>query len=208
MDNSAVLHVRPASKSGELSSIGLDRRSGRHRFTVVAIVAAIASFLGLVAPETHAAITTYTTTMDVAQATTAVAGETGTGSGTFTYDSSTMQLTYNITFTGLSFPEILAHIHTGAVGVIGGIVFMLPFGEPKVGMATLNAGEEADLLADLLYVNIHTENSPSGGIRGQVIRDPGPIPALTWPALVIFAIFLCAGGAWQIKRMGRLTQRI
>ena len=127
----------------------------------------------------------------------------------YLYDTSTKILTFNITHTGLSFSETMAHIHSAAVGVPGPIAKTLAVGMPKVGStAMLDAGQEADLLADLLYVNIHTTNSGSGAIRGQIIKDPAPIPVLTWPALVIFALFLCVGGAWQILRMGRLTLRV
>ena len=92
-----------------------------------------------------------------------------TGNGTVTMDTATNTLTYNITFTGLSAAETGAHIHGFAdIGADGGVLFSLPAGSPKVGMVTFQENDQADLLAGLSYVNVHSGNNPGGEIRGQV----------------------------------------
>ncbi len=47
-------------------------------------------------------------------------------------------------------------------------------GPPVIGNAILNAVQEADLLAGLWYLNLHTASSPGGEIRGQVNVVPEP----------------------------------
>jgi len=66
----------------------------------------------------------------------------------------------------------LMHIHRGAAGVNGPVLFDL--GDP--GSGTINAtwtgmapADISDLLAGNLYVNIHTAGRPNGEIRGQVL---------------------------------------
>jgi len=94
---------------------------------------------------------------------------TATGFATFSYDNTTNELTYNITFSGLSSTETGAHIHQGVVGVDGPIQFTLLSGSPKTGTVTLSASQETSLLAGELYVNIHSNNFSGGEIRGQII---------------------------------------
>src|SRR5438045_251701 len=53
---------------------------------------------------------------------------TQTGSGTFSLDPFTHLLSYNITITGLTGSFAGAHIHSGAVGSNGGILFNLTGG--------------------------------------------------------------------------------
>lgn len=94
---------------------------------------------------------------------------TATGFGTFSYDDITNELTYDISFSGLSSAETGAHIHEGAVGVDGPIIFVLPAGSPKTGTVTLSTSQETSLLSGGLYVNIHSTNFSGGEIRGQII---------------------------------------
>ncbi len=73
-----------------------------------------------------------------------------------------------------------AHIHLGAVGVNGGIVFTLFDGtgtfdpdNPISGSVTLTDENALDLVGGDYYVNVHTSHAPSGEIRGQL----GPFDA-------------------------------
>lgn len=68
-----------------------------------------------------------------------------------------------------------AHIHLGAPGSNGGVVFPLYMGagtfdpdNPVSGDLTLTPENVADLLAGDYYVNVHTTEFPGGEIRGQV----------------------------------------
>lgn len=65
----------------------------------------------------------------------------------------------------------LMHIHRGAPGVNGPILFDL--GEPAspviASWVGMSPSDVSDLLAGNLYVNIHTAGRPSGAIRGQIV---------------------------------------
>jgi CHRD domain len=65
------------------------------------------------------------------------------------------------------------HIHKGAIGVSGGVVYpFASFASPiNYTSGTLDATQEADLNANLYYVNIHTAAFPGGEIRGQLIKQ-------------------------------------
>lgn len=68
-----------------------------------------------------------------------------------------------------------AHLHSGATGVNGPVMF------PLTGSAgsycgvspRLSASQVAGLQADATYFNVHTTAFPGGEIRGQLLRDPG-----------------------------------
>jgi len=96
----------------------------------------------------------------------------GTGQATFTYDTDTKQLTYTITYDGLTGPATAGHIHgPAAAGDNAGIV--VPFAVPESpisGTATLTDDQAAALLAGRLYVNIHTAANKGGEIRGQIVK--------------------------------------
>jgi hypothetical protein len=65
----------------------------------------------------------------------------------------------------------LIHVHRGAPGVNGPVVFDLGDPESPV-LATwsgMSPADVADLLAGNLYVNIHTSGRPEGAIRGQIV---------------------------------------
>ena len=110
---------------------------------------------------------------------------TGPGSafGRFTFDKDTKQLTYFVRVNGLSSNQVTAaHIHRGAVGVNGPIVYPLAteaFAQVS-GTITLTDADIADLEAGRFYLNVHSVDNPGGFARGQMIL-PGaaPAPAVT-----------------------------
>lgn len=96
---------------------------------------------------------------------------TATGSAVLNYNKTTKIFTLNLTYSGIT--PTMGHIHVGAVGVNGPVVFpftnlMSPYSYTSVA---LNATQEADLLANRYYVNLHTEAFPGGEIRGQLITE-------------------------------------
>ncbi|MCY2958993.1 MAG: CHRD domain-containing protein [Planctomycetota bacterium] len=88
-------------------------------------------------------------------------------------DTSANTLTYRIVFGGLSSAETVAHIHGFApAGSNAGVLNALPLGSPKCGVWTMTAAQQANVLADLSYVNIHSVINPGGEIRGQIDIAP------------------------------------
>ena len=97
---------------------------------------------------------------------------TATGTLNATYNKDTKMLTYTITWSGVVATNM--HFHKGAVGVAppNNVVLPIdaPFTSPKTATSrALTAAEEADLLAGLWYVNIHSAQFPGGEIRGQLV---------------------------------------
>jgi CHRD domain len=96
---------------------------------------------------------------------------TATGNATLTFNTSTKIFTLTVTHS-IATPTN-GHIHKGAMGVSGGVVFpFASFTSPISYTSTaLDATQEADLNANLYYVNIHTAAFPNGEIRGQLIKQ-------------------------------------
>ncbi len=103
-------------------------------------------------------------------------GSPGTGTGSFTLDTVTGLVNYNIVFSGLIGDETQSHVHGKAPMCVGaGVVYPLPLGSPKIGSTTLTAAQMANMIAGRHYVNIHTTFDASGEIRGQIfVREPCP----------------------------------
>ncbi|MHC4430032.1 MAG: PQQ-dependent sugar dehydrogenase, partial [Planctomycetota bacterium] len=106
------------------------------------------------------------------------------GVGTATLDTGSNLFSWDITYQDLSGPATTAHFHGPAPNceTAGVEITILPAGGPPagdiVGSDTLSAGQVADLLAGLWYVNIHTALHPGGEIRGRVAPPPldDPLP--------------------------------
>jgi hypothetical protein len=107
--------------------------------------------------------------IDPAQAATA---STADGGAFFTYDTVSRLLTWTVTYRNLESSGFAAHIHGPAVpGVDAGVVVPFNFtASPMTGSMNLTTQQEADLLAGLYYVNIHTTTYPNGAIRGQIAQ--------------------------------------
>jgi CHRD domain len=96
----------------------------------------------------------------------------GTGNADFTLDPSTKQLSWKISYSGLTGDATAAHVHgPAAPGANAGVVANLaPSGiaNPLEGKTTLTDAQVADLLAGKDYVNIHTAQNKGGEVRGQI----------------------------------------
>ncbi|MBV9250891.1 MAG: CHRD domain-containing protein [Acetobacteraceae bacterium] len=98
---------------------------------------------------------------------------TGSGMTTVSLDTTTHEITYDVTFSGFSSPVTAAHIHGPAeAGKNAGVV--VPLGNnptsPIHGTAKLTPEQEQQLTSGLYYVNVHTRNNPNGAIRGQLTQ--------------------------------------
>ena len=103
---------------------------------------------------------------------TPVNASTATGKATFTYNPNTYVLSGSVSFNG--FTPTAAHIHKGAVGTAGDVVFALgssmltsPVSFTSLPLTT---AQQANLMANLYYVNFHSTLFPAGEIRGQLIK--------------------------------------
>lgn len=97
----------------------------------------------------------------------------GTGEALATLDTTSKQLTYTVTFDGLSGPATAAHFHgPAAPGANAGV--LVPIGKnptsPAHGTATLTDDQMKDLESGKMYVNVHTAANPGGEIRGQMTK--------------------------------------
>src|SRR5262245_40037065 len=109
-------------------------------------------------------------------------------SGTATFTLTGKTLSYVVTVNGLSGNAAASHIHLGAAGSNGGIVY--PFTAAAVksgqvasgtidltqpvsnGTTSITGDSLLKLLNNgLLYTNVHTSANPGGEIRGQITRS-------------------------------------
>lgn len=109
-------------------------------------------------------------------------GSTATGTASGTYDDVTNMMMLTVTASGFSANVTAAHIHKGAFGVAGGVVFPLSGATGSTSynsfdMFTYTAAQETDLFGNLHYVNIHSTALPGGEIRGQLRLTAVPEPA-------------------------------
>ena len=121
-----------------------------------------------------------------------------TGTATATLDTATNFFTLNYSFSGLLGPQTDAHIHGGAAGTNGAVLFHLGLGSPNSFSTTLTDLQESRLLAGLWYVNVHSTVFPAGEIRGQL--QPVPEPS-TYALMGVAA--LGVGIAWKRRRQNK-----
>jgi hypothetical protein len=129
----------------------------------------------------QAGVISLSATIDGAQANAgAGSGSPGFGTGTMTLDEATNLFSWDIQWSNLTGDVTAGHFHgPAAPGANAGIELLFDFSSnPAIGAATLTDGQEADLLAGLWYINIHSITNPGGEVRGQI--NVVPIPAAIW----------------------------
>ena len=82
-----------------------------------------------------------------------------------------------------------AHMHAGTVGVAGGILFPIRFtpesGDtnvmvmPRMNVTPVTPANRMTLLNGDIYANVHTEDAPTGAIRGQMLLSENRYPDAT-----------------------------
>jgi CHRD domain/Carboxypeptidase regulatory-like domain len=99
----------------------------------------------------------------------------GIGVGNVTVNAAGTIMTVNMSFSGLGTAAFAAHIHLGAIGSAGGVVFGLS-GVPAATSGAIpsqsfaiTAAELATLQSGQYYFNIHTSGFGGGEIRGQIL---------------------------------------
>ena len=95
----------------------------------------------------------------------------GVGTAALSYDTATKELTWTVTYTGLSGPATAAHFDNPATVSDKAPVTVPPSGAPgSPGKATLTDAQAADLAAGRMYLSIQTAAYPNGEVRGQVTK--------------------------------------
>jgi CHRD domain len=95
----------------------------------------------------------------------------GTGAAAVTVDPSTREVSWTVTYSGLSGPATAAHIHCGAPAGKNAPVavsFGAKLTSPIKGSGEMTAAQFAELQSGTCYVNIHTAAHTPGEIRGQL----------------------------------------
>jgi hypothetical protein len=137
--------------------------------------------LGIVCvlPEMASAKVHFTATFSGAQENPPVT-TTASGTGSFALNATWTELTYSITYTGLSGTLTGGHFHTGALGTNGPVVRSISSpGDPASGTIVgswkstdatqpLTPALVDSLLRGRVYVNFHTAAKLGGEMRGQV----------------------------------------
>ncbi|MBC7635122.1 MAG: CHRD domain-containing protein [Acetobacteraceae bacterium] len=98
---------------------------------------------------------------------------TATGAATAKFDTVSKNLSWTVTYSGLSGAATAAHFHgPAAVGANAGPIVPISgsLASPITGNATLTDAQATDLAAGKLYFNIHTDANKGGEIRGQMMK--------------------------------------
>ena len=100
----------------------------------------------------------------------------GTGTVETAFNKQTNELSWIVTYQGLSGPLTAAHFHGPAMpGANAGVVVPVAAGitaSPIKGSATLTPAQAADLSAGKWYLNLHTAANPGGEVRAQIAPQP------------------------------------
>lgn len=115
-------------------------------------------------------ITTFSAEMLMGSNEVPANNSTAMGTATLKFNKTTKVFTITVTHNLSSITA--GHIHKGATGTNGSVVF--PFttlASPISYTSTaLTPEQEADLMANLYYVNLHSSTFTAGEIRGQLIK--------------------------------------
>ena len=96
---------------------------------------------------------------------------TASGTATATYNTSSKTLSITISYSGINPSH--GHLHKGASGVNGAVVFTFNTLTTPIYYTCppFDAWQESDLLNNLYYINLHTAAFPDGEIRGQLMKQ-------------------------------------
>jgi hypothetical protein len=145
-------------------------------FIVLALLALGAVIVGMVTAQSRRATTTFDVTLNGANEVPGPGDPEGFGSGTLTVDdaSTTGNVCFTGTVSGITFPATAMHVHVGAAGASGGpIVFFNTLPADGTFNNVCGDADEATVTAILAdptghYLNIHNDDFPNGAVRGQL----------------------------------------
>lgn len=114
----------------------------------------------------------------------------GVGAGWLRLTTETNTIEWSIVYSALTDVPTMAHFHGPAEpGENAGPQVTLDHTtNPIIGSAVISDTQEAQLVDNLWYVNIHTEAYPDGEIRGQLVRvipEPATAALLAAGALML-----------------------
>ena len=96
----------------------------------------------------------------------------GKGELTGTYDPDTKKLEFTVTYSGLTGPATMAHLHAPAPTGKAADVEIPVKGSvesPIQGDYTLSDAQAKNLADGMTYFNVHTKTNPKGELRGQML---------------------------------------
>jgi hypothetical protein len=132
---------------------------------------ATAAILTLAAGAANAAEQKYAARLTGASETPAVTTA-GQGRVTGELDTDTGELSYTVTFSGLSGPATAADFHGPALKTAEGpVALTCGTSSPISATVKLTEAQVQDLNAGRWYFNVQTAANPKGELRGQLFRD-------------------------------------
>jgi hypothetical protein len=102
-----------------------------------------------------------------------IAGTNSKASGTLTaeYDTSSKKLTWHGSYKGISTYAISAVLHGPDPSRPGAVVRLRNIDSPFEGTAIISDQQAGDLQAGKWFILIRTAASPTGELRGQLVRN-------------------------------------
>jgi len=89
----------------------------------------------------------------------------------FDYDSASHALQYYVNYDGIAPAKMDLH-SPGTAREKAASVLDIPLSEsPISGTVKLTPGQESELLAGKMYLDIHSQKYPDGEIRGQIVKQ-------------------------------------
>jgi hypothetical protein len=147
----------------------------------------------------------------------------GSGSASATISDDESQIDVEVSFENLTGDAVGAHIHYGAAGAAGGIIFPLDHtgGSPisqtltEADFTPVEGGPQtyAEALAAMragdTYINVHTEMNPPGELRGQLraLPDTATSGDATSTGAWLGLLMLTVAGAAFLVTYRRLAAR-
>lgn len=176
--NSCKVHLSVISPARVGPGLFLSEENMKKSLLILAMIGGVSA--------SNALVWNLTAAMDAAQH--GHVNELGIGFFTGQYDDVTNTFTvFTMGADYLTGPVTVSHVHLGAIGVNGGV--LVNFGAlgswsgaptatytPNGNTATINEADEAALLSNGTYINLHTATYPGGEIRGQVQAQAVPEP--------------------------------